>query len=292
MASPPRSARQQRRAKRTGKRKALFGGIAAVVLVTALVGGYVALAGGGDEPKVTNETANASTPTSPTTPAISTPPKGHSYTAQAKDEVTEVQVYDEPDAATPTHTYPNPWLLNDDPASPIKQAYLVERVSADGKWVHVLLPERPNGLAGWVRASDFNLTENPYNIAVSLADHKITVREGEKAIYEGPVATGSDTPLPDSGGKPTPTPTGIYYIRVLLKNSDPSSVYGPYAYGLSAHSETLDTFNGGDAEVGIHGNNDASVLGTSITHGCVRMDNDEITKLADILPLGTPVVIS
>ena len=68
-------------------------------------------------------------------------------------------------------------------------------------------------------------------------------------------------------------------------------MYGPYAYGLSSHSDALDTFAGGDAEIGIHGNNDASVLGNDVTHGCIRMDNDAITMLAKQLPLGTPVDI-
>ena len=64
-----------------------------------------------------------------------------------------------------------------------------------------------------------------------------------------------------------------------------------FAYGLSAHSDALTTFAGGDAEVGVHGNNDASALGRSVTHGCVRMDNAEITALSALLPLGTPVHI-
>jgi lipoprotein-anchoring transpeptidase ErfK/SrfK len=71
-------------------------------------------------------------------------------------------------------------------------------------------------------------------------------------------------------------------------------VYGPYAYPLSGHSEVLTRFNGGDGELGIHGNNDASVLGQSVTAGCIgciRMTNDGITRLASILPLGTPVEI-
>ena len=88
-----------------------------------------------------------------------------------------------------------------------------------------------------------------------------------------------------------PTPTGHYYIRVLIKAPNPTTVYGPYAYGLSSHSEALSSFDGGDAEIGLHGNDDASVLGRDVTHGCIRMDNTEITKLAGILPLGTPVEI-
>ena len=64
-------------------------------------------------------------------------------------------------------------------------------------------------------------------------------------MIQEPVAVGKES---------TPTPTGTYYTRVLLKAPDPNTVYGPYAYGLSGHSEVLTEFNGGDAELGIHGN--------------------------------------
>ena len=76
---------------------------------------------------------------------------------------------------------------------------------------------------------------------------------------------------------------------MLVKAPDPNTVYGPYAYGLSSHSDALASFDGGDAEIGIHGNNDASVLGHDASHGCIRMDNQAITRLAFLLPLGTPV---
>ena len=62
---------------------------------------------------------------------------------------------------------------------------------------------------------------------------------------------------------------------------------GPYL----RYSEVLEEFSGGDAEVGIHGNNDASVLGQDVSHGCVRMSNEKITQLVSMLPLGTAVVI-
>jgi hypothetical protein len=42
-------------------------------------------------------------------------------------------------------------------------------------------------------------------------------------------------------------------------------------------------------ELGLHGNADAASLGSGVTHGTIRMDNAEITTLAGILPLGTPV---
>jgi lipoprotein-anchoring transpeptidase ErfK/SrfK len=113
--------------------------------------------------------------------------------------------------------------------------------------------------------------------------HSITALHDGPTLYSGPVAT---------GGPATPAPVGLFYFRVRMHTTDPSSVYGPFAYRLSAHSEALTTFDGGDAEIGIYGNDDASVLGQSVTRGCVPIDNTEISQLAGVLPLGTPVQIT
>ena len=48
---------------------------------------------------------------------------------------------------------------------------------------------------------------------------------------------------------------GKFYLRVLIKAPDPTTVYGPYAYGLSGFSEVLQTFNGGPGQLGLHGTN-------------------------------------
>jgi lipoprotein-anchoring transpeptidase ErfK/SrfK len=229
-----------------------------------------------------------------TAPASTAAPSAdQSYIATVKPTITKVDVYDAPTTTTkPARTFDNPWLYDPSvPTSTVPQVFLVKQQRSSG-WVQVLLPVRPNGSTGWVKASDVTLTANPYRISVALGAHTITVNKGNEVIYTGPVAVGAtDPPLPDVG-KPTPTPTGDYYLRVLLQAPDPNTVYGPYAYGLSSHSDALDTYAGGDAEVGIHGNDDASVLGKNITHGCIRMDNAAITMLAKQLPLGTPVSVT
>jgi lipoprotein-anchoring transpeptidase ErfK/SrfK len=53
----------------------------------------------------------------------------------------------------------------------------------------------------------------------------------------------------------------------------------------------LTTFQGGDAIIGLHGTNHPELLGHDVSSGCIRMRNESITKLAGILPLGTPVTI-
>jgi len=262
--------------RRTDRKRAVFGAIGAVVLVAAFVAGFVAFRSGAHRDRPSLGGKSAPTTAAPTT----TLPPGVSVVAQAT--APQVLVYDAPGAPAPAKTLPNPWLLNGEADKAIPQAFLVEEQRPDG-WLRILLPERPNGSSGWIRQSDVTLTHNPYHLQVSLNAHTITVFQATSVLYEGPVAIGAPS---------TPTPPGKYYVRVLLQTPDPKSVYGPYAYGLSAHSEVLTEFSGGDAEVGVHGNNDASVLGKNVTHGCVRMDNDQITKLSKVLPLGTPVEIA
>ena len=203
-----------------------------------------------------------------------------SLSAQAT--VPHLAIFGAPTASRPELVLDNPWLADPSQANTaVPQVFLVTARRADG-WIRVLLPVRPNGTTGWVRSTDVSVSQVAYKVQVQLGAHRITVLDNGTSIYAGPIADGAPS---------TPTPVGHYYVRVLIKAENPHTVYGPYAYGLSSHSNALTSFEGGDGETGIHGNDDASVLGSSVTHGCIRIDNDEITRLAKILPLGTPVDI-
>jgi len=140
-------------------------------------------------------------------------------------------------------------------------------------WLHVLLPVRPNGSTGWVSTDEVSL--------VTL-DFKIVVELGADVLVSEPIGVGTAE---------APTPGGLYYITDLFQPADPSGPYGPYAYGLSGHSDVLYDFGGGDGQFGIHGTNDPSGLGRDVSHGCIRMSNAGISRLAAVLPLGVPVEI-
>jgi lipoprotein-anchoring transpeptidase ErfK/SrfK len=196
--------------------------------------------------------------------------------------VPTLQVFDDPALPTPSRELPNPWVFSPEyPDQTVPQVFQVQETRADG-WTRVLLPVRPNGSSGWVRTSDLQVTPTDYRVRVELGAHTITVTQGPNVLYSGTVAIGAPE---------TPTPTGNYFVRVKIKAIDPTTAYGPYAWGLSSHSDVLESFNGGDGEIGIHGNNDASVLGQDVSHGCVRMDNAAITDLTARIPLGTPVEV-
>jgi len=107
-----------------------------------------------------------------------------------------------------------------------------------------------------------------------------------------PEAVARRRALPAAVGRSVlPTPKGRYYIVDLLKQPDPNGLYGPFAFGLSAYSHVLYSFGGGPGQIGIHGTNEPDSIGRSASHGCIRLRNEDIVRLAHTLPLGTPVTI-
>jgi lipoprotein-anchoring transpeptidase ErfK/SrfK len=156
-------------------------------------------------------------------------------------------------------------------------------VSVRRPWLKVLLPVRPNGSVGWIPFGAVTLSHHRYRIVVNLRTHRITVWRGLRVIDTEPVGVGKGR---------TPTPGGKYYTKELFRPSDPNGAYGPYAYGLSGFSNVITRFAGGNGVIGIHGTNQPWLIGHDVSHGCIRMSNAGITKLARTLPLGVPVVIT
>lgn len=167
-----------------------------------------------------------------------------------------------------------------------RTAYGSERVvlvlGAQHGWLHVLLPIRPLGSNGWVPMSQVSLTRTDFRVDVALSQHRLTVYRGAQAVLTAITATGTSA---------DPTPTGLLYVTDVVRTAHPDGPYGPFALGLSGYSPTLTSFDGGDAEIGIHGTDQPQLLGQSVSHGCVRVSNQVATELASALPLGTPVTV-
>lgn len=160
------------------------------------------------------------------------------------------------------------------------QVFLLEERVREG-WFRALLPVRPNGTTGYLPADSLDVTITPYRLEVDRASFELTLYKADGVVEIFPVGVGT--------GK-TPTPVGTFYLASLLEPPEPDTIYGSFAYGLSAHSETLDDWADGGV-VGLHGTNDPSSVGRSASHGCIRMRNRDIKKLVRILPLGAPIVI-
>lgn len=151
-------------------------------------------------------------------------------------------------------------------------------------WLRVLLPTRPNGATGWIRADTVQVTRTTFRIFIDLTGRRLRVEDSGRTVFEAPVAIGT----PDN-----PTPTGATFVTELIENVEPTGAYGPYAFGLALHSDTLTEFNGGPGQVGVHGTNQPQLIGQAVSHGCVRLSNEDVRKLVDLaLPLGVPVIIT
>lgn len=218
----------------------------------------------------TSVAADASGPAAPA--GDEAVPAGSSTVARAS---ADVAVYDAPGAAGPASVLP----ATTEFGSP--RALLV--VADEGEWLQVALPVRPNGSTGWVRRAGLELRTVDEVLVVDTAVQTLTLLDAGVPVLTTPVAVGT----PDN-----PTPTGSFYVVDKLDTGDPSGPYGQFAFGLSAHSDTLTEFAGGDGQVGIHGTDDPSSIGRAVSHGCVRVPPDVAQHLADTVNLGTPVVIS
>ena len=153
----------------------------------------------------------------------------------------------------------------------------------DGEWLHVRLPQRPNGLTGWVRAADVRQWSIPNRIEVILSTSTLRVYDGDSdvVLFETDVATGRSN---------TPTPTGDFYIDIVNPLGG-HPVYGWGQLSVSGFSDVLERFAGGIGQIAIHGWNDDSVMGTAASNGCVRMRNVDVARVAELAPLATPVRI-
>lgn len=160
---------------------------------------------------------------------------------------------------------------------------LVVVVTEDaGEWLRVMIPARPNQMEGWIRAADVDRSTTTHRMELTLSDFTLRVFDGDQVVEETQVVIGKDT---------TYTPTGRFYLNEKIEQSNPDGFYGPWVLSTSAYSESLDTFDGGLPVVAFHGTNQPELIGTKASNGCIRLPNDVITRLAEILPAGTPIDI-
>lgn len=159
---------------------------------------------------------------------------------------------------------------------------LESRVDPSGRvWLHVRLPGRPNGQTGWVARNDLGPLHTVRTLLrVDRAALRATLYRGGRRIWSSPVGIGK---------KATPTPAGHFWIRSRLRGLRGDPVYGPYAFGTAAYSVLSDWPGGG--VIGIHGTNEPTRIPGRPSHGCIRMTNAAITRLHELMPVGTPVRI-
>jgi lipoprotein-anchoring transpeptidase ErfK/SrfK len=208
----------------------------------------------------------------PATTTTTRPPLPVRYGAEAV--VPSVPVFDAPGASVPVRTMANPtW-------EKVPLAFMVLERQPD--WLKVQINVRPNGSTGWIHATDVAIHDVPLRIVVDRAAHTLTLYQGYDVVQSASVAVGT-------GG--APTPTGSFYIDAIVALANPRTVWGPFQLSVAAFSDVYHRFGGGSGQIAIHGTNAPGLIGRDVSHGCVRMQNPDITALAGRIALGTPVDI-
>lgn len=164
---------------------------------------------------------------------------------------------------------------------------VLDRATVGGaEWLRVLLPQRPNGATGWIPSALTRLSSTPWKIVITVRERRVDVYRGGRVVRSFKAVVGAPA---------TPTPSGLFAILERIPLTDQDGFYGPWILTITGHSNVLDTFQGGDGRVAIHGRGGSSLLdplGSARSHGCVRIDNEAIRWLAGIAQPGTPVEVS
>jgi len=113
--------------------------------------------------------------------------------------------------------------------------------------------------------------DQPLEIIVDRSRHRLAVVSGNVLLRNYEVGLG--------GGK---TPTGTFAIsdKVVNPNGKSNGEFGSRGMQLS------------DTDYAIHGTNVPSSIGGDESHGCVRMNKDDVEELFDMIPAGTKVTMT
>jgi hypothetical protein len=255
------------------------------VLVALLVAGLTGC-GGGDDGEGAAESA-AGTPADDvrsvpvpdvTTATVAPLAPWQVLVAVARPEIALLETFDAPDGRSVQFEIPliNPWYFGGE------LALLVEEGRESDEWLRVGIPTRPNGTTAWIRRSDVDIRTHRIHAEVALGQHRLRVWDGDDLLVEAPAVIGKSS---------TPTPVGRFFVNARILHDNPTGAYGPWILSLSGFSEVLETFDGGLPELAIHGTNRPEQVGESRSNGCVRVTNEVIEQLSQLVPLGTPVDI-
>ena len=144
-------------------------------------------------------------------------------------------------------------------------------------------------------------------IHVSIGDQRLTLNDGERPIQTYPVSTSRFGVGTEEGSLKTPTgrfrvaqkigggmPSGTVFVgRVPLEADEMPPPTEDLVMSRILWLDGLDEHNANtrDRFIYIHGTRHEDKIGEAASHGCVRMRNEDVIELFDLVAEGTTVVI-
>ena len=135
------------------------------------------------------------------------------------------------------------------------------------------------------------IKSQPLLVIVKKSEYKLYLFKEGKEIKSYDVAIGKNPGQKQRVGDKT-TPTGDFRVDEIIDsqywthdfndgNGEREGAYGPWFISLETG------WNG----IGIHGTHDPSSIRTMISEGCIRMNNDNVAELKELIPIGSKVVV-
>ncbi|WP_067768117.1 L,D-transpeptidase [Nostoc sp. NIES-3756] len=123
-------------------------------------------------------------------------------------------------------------------------------------------------------------------VVVDLSDRRTYVYAGDVVIASYPIAIGK---------KGWETPTGAFAVAhmehdPIWKHPITGKIF-PAGPDSPLGERWIGFWSDGRNKIGFHGTPDTHLLGTAISHGCLRMRNSDVRLLYDQVEVGTPVVV-
>jgi lipoprotein-anchoring transpeptidase ErfK/SrfK len=157
------------------------------------------------------------------------------------------------------------------------------RDARGAEWVRVQLATRPNGTTAWVPRRDVRLSATHYRVRVDLSARRLDLYRDGRLVARHRAGVGMAA---------YPTPMGLFAIEDMLPSApDWRPKYGGYVLTLTAFSNVLTSFMGGEGQSAIHGTGTLGKVGRAASFGCVVLDADALRDLYRRVRPGTPVEI-
>ncbi len=133
--------------------------------------------------------------------------------------------------------------------------------------------------------SSANVTSET-RLVLKLGDRRVYVYQGDNIKASYPVAIGKAD---------WETPTGTF--EVFLMEKDP--IFKSFKTGNIIEpgpdnplgARWIGFWTNGKIQIGFHGTNEPELIGQAVSHGCVRMRNEDVIALYEQVGLGTKVIV-
>lgn len=128
--------------------------------------------------------------------------------------------------------------------------------------------------------------ESGTRLVVKLSDRRVYLHKDDNVVGQYALAVGQE------GWE---TPTGTY--KILDKEQNPSWIHpitgveSPPGPSNPLGKAWIGFWTDGKTEIGFHGTNQEELIGQAVSHGCLRMRNEDIEDVFARVDVGTPVIV-